>query len=455
MDDLIEVLDYGPEDDAPQRLRLGGWWPRPGRGRIAVLVVVVLVGFAVGAGATWAIDRHGPPAQVAPSKQVAVAAVVVAPPGGTLTVSREATAAVSSVDFAILNEGTEAISSVSAQWLSLDQTEVGAPSSVETIGRLNPHTPAALRLQLRRTCGTSATASTPTLLLTWALAGQPQRLVVAPFGLDQVWTALPAYCPSFGNLANPLDVSVTSTIPAGAQAVTLNLTVTDPADGDFEVSNLDITGGFTQVTPAPPSFLVHAHASVAVQVTVRVTNCRDAIERSYTAGLTYLASSTGAEPVSPTVNTADLAKALGNLFYQACGKPTSSGPARISAVVVAPTHGAFSTTRTGTAGDVDVAITNDGPDPVDAVVASWQGAANAPVGTEISFETVGSLAPATPETVSLPLWRPCRASASPDPTAPPTLLLTWTQNGVDKRQTIVPSGLRPVWSALSLQCAKD
>jgi hypothetical protein len=90
----------------------------------------------------------------------------------------------------------------------------------------------------------------------------------------------------------------------------VNLTVRTPT----------LSGGFTEVRVTRPRFVVPPHTASEVAITVRVTDCKAAIERQYAAGLTYRVSSQGAGPVSPTFTSDQLSQALGDLVYRACGQ---------------------------------------------------------------------------------------------------------------------------------------
>ena len=82
--------------------------------------------------------------------------------------------------------------------------------------------------------------------------------------------------------------------------------------------DLDVSGGFTQVSQVTPSFVVGGHSAVQASLTVTVRDCREAIQRSHTAGLSYRVGSAGPRQINPTFMDGALSEALGTLFYKVC-----------------------------------------------------------------------------------------------------------------------------------------
>ena len=85
------------------------------------------------------------------------------------------------------------------------------------------------------------------------------------------------------------------------------------------ISNLTISGGFTRVTQVTRRFAVPGHSAAQASLTVSVRDCREAIERSHAAGLSYQVVSKGAPTITPTFMDGALSEALGALFYKVCG----------------------------------------------------------------------------------------------------------------------------------------
>jgi hypothetical protein len=247
-----------------------------------------------------------------------VDAVVLA---STVTSSAASTSGVgvtTNIDFAVINEGNAPISSVVAQWQSLDATPAGAQPSVQTLGQLPPDSPTTVRLPLVRSCGSTSAAPVPALLLTWSRDGAPQRLVVAPFGLDRIWAGLEGYCVTPQAAFVPPDISVVKVTPVRADTTQLELGFRNRGDDDIPIAALDISGAFARVVAQPRFIVARANTSTVVTITVKVENCQSAIERSYTAGLSYSALS-GPATVNPIVMTDELSRTLGELIYRACG----------------------------------------------------------------------------------------------------------------------------------------
>jgi hypothetical protein len=191
---------------------------------------------------------------------------------------------------------------------------------LEPVGRVSPGVPEPVQLQLFRSCSGSLDAPVPSVLLTWSHHGAPQRMIVQPYGLDRLWTQLPAACPAFGDgPVSALDLHVDN---AAVRASSLRLTMhfENQDEVPLTISDLTISGGFTQVSQVTSRFVVAGHSAAQASLTVSVRDCREAIERSHAAGLSYRVVSKGAPTITPTFVDGALSEALGALFYKVCGK---------------------------------------------------------------------------------------------------------------------------------------
>jgi hypothetical protein len=310
---MYEVLSHGAEEEAEPG---GGEWRWHGLNRFAIgcIVLALTAGLVGGAAGARAAHRHHAP--VVPP--VRLDAIVLVPAGGDVTPSILAGGTVTDVDLAVINEGDQPVDSVVAQWASLDQTEVGARPLLEPVGRLSPGAPETVQLHLFRSCSGSPTAPVPSVLLTWSRGRVPQRMVVQPYGLDRLWTQLPAACPTSGvGPVSALDLHVDNAVLHGT-SLRLTMHFVNQDEVPLAISELTITGGFTQVSHVSPSFVVGGHSGAQASLTVRVRDCREAIQRSYTAGLSYRVGSKGATTITPTFMDGALSGALGTLFYKMC-----------------------------------------------------------------------------------------------------------------------------------------
>ena len=311
---MYEVLSHGAEEEAEPG---GPGWRWHGLSRFAIgcIVVALIAGLVGGVAGTRAIEQHRtttpPPARLD--------ALVLVPAGGTVTPSVLAGGTVTDVDLAVINESDESIDSVVAQWASLDQTQVGARPLLEPVGRVSPGVPETVQLQLFRSCSASLTAPVPSVLLTWSRGGVPQRMIVQRYGLDRLWSQLPAACPTFGDgPVSALDLHVANVV-IHAKSLRLTMSFDNQDEVPLIVSDLTISGGFTQVSHVTPTFAVGGHSAAQASLTVSVQDCREAIQRSYTAGLTYRVVSNGSPAITPTFMDGALSEALGTLFYKVCG----------------------------------------------------------------------------------------------------------------------------------------
>jgi hypothetical protein len=226
---------------------------------------------------------------------------------------------VTDVDLAVINEGADSIDSVVAQWASLDQTQVGARPLLEPVGRVSPGIPETVQLQLFRSCSSPLTAPVPSVLLTWSRGGVPQRTIVQPYGLDRLWTQLPAACPRVGDgPVSALDLHVANVVPHKS-SIRLTMQFDNQDEVPLTISDLTISGGFTEVSQVTDTVVVAGHSAAQASMTVQVRDCREAIQRSYTAGLSYRVASKGAPTITPTFMDGALSEALGSLFYKVCG----------------------------------------------------------------------------------------------------------------------------------------
>ena len=299
----------------PSRSRVGSGTASV-RFAIGCIVVALIAGLVGGAAGARAVERHR---TTPPPPAVRLDALVLVPAGGTVTPSVLAGGTVTDVDLAVINEGDEPISSVVAQWASLDQTQVGARPLLEPVGRVSPGVPETVQLQLFRSCSASLNAPVPSVLLTWSRDGAPQRMVVRPYGLDRLWAQLPAACPAFGDgPVSALDLNVANVV-MHAKSLRLTIGFDNQDEVPLIVSDLTISGGFTQVSHVTPTFVVGAHSAAQASLTVSVQDCREAIQRSYVAGLSYRVVSNGSPAITPTFMDGALSEALGTLFYKVCG----------------------------------------------------------------------------------------------------------------------------------------
>jgi hypothetical protein len=143
-------------------------------------------------------------------------------------------------------------------------------------------------------------------------------MIVQPYGLDRLWTQLPAACPASGvGPVSALDLHVDNAVLHGT-SLRLTMHFVNQDEVPLAISELTITGGFTQVSHVSPSFVVGGHSGAQASLTVSVRDCREAIQRSYTVGLSYRVGSTGATTITPTFMDGALSEALGTLFYKMC-----------------------------------------------------------------------------------------------------------------------------------------
>ena len=203
-----------------------------------------MVSPARGRSSSTARRRHAP---------VRLDALVLVPAGGTVTPSVLAGGTVTDVDLAVINEGDESIDSVVAQWASLDQTQVGARPLLEPVGRVSPGVPETVQLQLFRSCSASLTAPVPSVLLTWSRDGVPQRMIVQPYGLDRLWSQLPAACPTFGDgPVSALDLHVANVV-IHAKSLRLTMSFDNQDEVPLIVSDLTISGRLHPGQPRDPN----------------------------------------------------------------------------------------------------------------------------------------------------------------------------------------------------------
>jgi len=311
---VYEVLSQGPDEDAPPQ---GPGWRWHGLSALAIgCIVVALIAGLVG-GVLGERALHQDPEVAAASARLD--ALVLIPAGGTIKPAVLAGGTVTDVDLAIINEGAESIDSVVAQWASLDQTQVGARPLLEPVGRVTPGVPETVQLQLFRSCSGSLSAPVPPVLLTWSHNGVPQRMIVQPYGLDRLWVQLPAACPIFGDgPVSALDLHVQNAV-VHARSLRLTMQFDNQDEVPLTISQLTISGGFTDVSHVTSTFVVGGHSAAQASLTVSVRDCRQAIQRSYAAGLSYRVVSKGAPTITPTFMDGALSEALGTLFYKVCG----------------------------------------------------------------------------------------------------------------------------------------
>src|SRR4051794_18825979 len=314
---MYEVLSHGTEEAEPG----GSGWSFGGLTPFMVgcIVIALIAGVVGGAAAERALQQQQHHRKPAAPPAVRLDALVLIPAGGRATPGSLAGGTVVDVDIAVMNESDQPIDSVVAQWADLDQTQVGARPVLEPVGRLMPDAPETVQLQLFRSCSGSATAPVPAVLLTWSRGGAPQRVTVQPYGLDRMWSQLPTACPTFAaGAVSALDLNVADAV---LRSTSLRLTVRfeNQDEVPLTISDLAIFGGFTRLSHVTRSFTVGAHSAAQVSMTVSVADCREAIQRSYTAGLSYRVVSKGAPTITPTFMDGALSQALGTLFFKVCG----------------------------------------------------------------------------------------------------------------------------------------